>query len=154
MRIMVQTLLMMALISGVFISTGCAPAIYSQQSYGSMPAKYSKVKVGDTEADVLLQLGAPDAVYVGNGTKAMVYTVGEAMSVVLGVYTKAQRTDTVVVLGEDNKVIDVETIDRGEGSTILGPAETMPLPVAGGWWGMIANGQLFKGPLNYSLEKE
>lgn len=154
MKVMGWTLLGLLLIVSMFIITGCAPAIYSQQNYGSMPAKYSKVKVGDSEADVLMQLGPPDAVYVGDDVKALVYTFGEGLSVVMGIYTKAERTDTVVVLGKDNKVVGVERIARGEGSTILGPAETMPLPVAGGWVGIFNEAQLFKAPQNYSLEKE
>ena len=160
MNIILRALCVIVLIGGLFVIFGCAPALYSQQDFGSMAAKYGKINKGSSEADVLLQFGAPDAVYSGEGTtKALVYTMGEGMTVVFGVYSKTQRKDTVIVI-EDGVVADVQNIERGKGSTILGLAETIPLPSAGSWVGSMmggstgSNGILFRGPLNYSQETE
>lgn len=158
MKNLLRALCFVGLIVTIVVLLGCAPALYSQQDFGSMAAKYGKINKGSSESDVLLQFGAPDAVYAGQGTtKALVYTMGEGMTVVFGVYSKTQRKDTVIVI-EEGKVVDVQNVERGKGSTILGLAETIPLPSAGSWVGSMmggstgSNGILFRGPLNYSQE--
>ena len=152
MKVTLRMILLSGFIGLMLFSVGCAPAIFSQQTYGSMAAKYGRPNVGDGEEKVLTQLGAPDAVYQGASVKALVYTTGEAQSIILGIYTKAERKDLVVVVDKNGTVVGVQQIDRGVGSTILGPAETMPLPVAGGWMGVVADGILFSGPKNYGQQ--
>ena len=128
---------------------GCT--IYSTQDYGTGSAR---VKKGDSLASALAKLGAPDIVYENGNTQALVYMQRSGKVIVGVVYTTASRHDTVVVVS-GGKVVSVGTVNKGEGLTILGPNDTVPLSVDGGGsllGGGGTGGSLMKGPDNYGYD--
>jgi hypothetical protein len=109
-----------------FLITACFGPIYSEQKFGAMASKYGTMGKGATKSEVLTQLGAPDQVFKIDGAEAYVYRNAEGMSVIFGIYTKGSRKDLVVVFDPAGTVKDTATVDRGEGSTIIGLPNTLP----------------------------
>jgi len=100
--------------------TGCG-VIYSDQNYGS--PHYHIITEDSTKSEVLANYGLPNAVYRsdfrdGETREAFVYKKLEGINV-LGIYSKIEREDTVVIFDTEDTVIYVGTVNQGKGQTIL-----------------------------------
>lgn len=142
-----QALYLVALLSPLFL-TGCG-VIYSQQDYGT--PHYQEIVQGASKTEVFANLGAPNSIYQSSfreneKREVFVYTYAKGKNI-LGVYSKIERRDTIVVFNENDSVIYVGEVTVGKGNTILsGPFTDATHPVR-------TETLLFE-PANYSLEME
>ncbi|MGF1573080.1 MAG: hypothetical protein ACFCU1_08415 [Sumerlaeia bacterium] len=120
----------LAVITPVLL-TGCG-VIYSQQDYGT--PHYHQIVEGATKTEVFANLGSPNSIYhskfrENEKREVFVYTYAKGKNF-LGVYSKIERRDTIVVFNGEDEVIYVGEVTVGKGNTILsGPFTDSTHPV-------------------------
>jgi hypothetical protein len=110
-----RPILACALVAATLATSGCG-VIYSRQKFGS-PLRGHSVSEGASRADVLANMGAPNAIYKSADSEAFIYK-GVSGFNFIGLYGKATRTDTVVVMNGQGTVLGVTTVDLGNGWSI------------------------------------
>lgn len=112
LRVFLLSLALAALTIGL---AGCG-TIYSTQDYGSPATRM--ISHGATKADVFANLGQPNAIY-RNGEGEVFFYKHSTGTNILGLYSKINREDTVVVLDGSGNVAWAGTVPVGSGMTIL-----------------------------------
>jgi len=96
--------------------TGCM--IYSQQKFGAI-GNVGITKGRSTVAEVVKQLGAPS--FVGkSGSDQILCFAGIDSFQILGVYANVKKMDLVVIADSNGVVKDYQSVNKGEGMSILG----------------------------------
>jgi len=95
-------------------STGCG-VIWSHQNFGA-PAQ-QRVNQNMNKAEVFANMGQPSTIYRADSGEVLVYPHIEGRNV-LGLYGQIKRTDTVVVLDGQGRVVAVEDVRMGDGWSI------------------------------------
>ncbi len=114
-----RTTLKAALAAVLIAATSGCGTIYSRQNYGSPNTQ--KVTAGARKVDVFANMGQPNATYKGAGQEVFVYRHVKGSNI-LGLYSKIDRTDYVVVYDENEaKVVYAGEVPVGKGMTILSP---------------------------------
>lgn len=137
-------LLLVAAISPLLL-TGCG-VIFSQQNYGA--TNYQEIVQGASKTEVLANLGIPNAIYRSevDNRETFIYSYTKGKNI-LGVFSKIERRDTVVIFDPTEVVVYVGEVTVGKGNTILsGPFTDATHPVR-------TETLLFE-PANYSYNTE
>jgi len=149
-----------SLVALMFLMMLTSCVVYSGQDYGSQAAKSTGlIERGESVDRVLLSMGAPDILFTHDKCDALVYKLREGKTILGPIFTTAKRTDVVVVIDKNGRVIEKGTVDRGEGMTVLGVLDTVPISVDAGGGGMFGmrgaggSGALLAGPDNYGTKK-
>lgn len=116
-----RALAALAIVSSALTLSACG-VLVSSQSYGS-PTRGHVVSEGASRADVLANMGLPDAVYRSSDTEAFLYK-GVKGKNYLGLYSSIKRNDIVVVMDSRGIVMTAAPIDSGRGSTWISPPFT------------------------------
>jgi hypothetical protein len=134
----------LAIVTSALTLSACG-VLVSSQSYGS-PTRGHTVSEGASRADVLANLGLPDAVYKADDTEAFLYK-GVKGKNYLGLYSSIKRNDIVVVMDSRGIVMTAAPIDSGRGTTWISPPFTDATHP-------VRTGELLETADNYTYEAE